>query len=218
MALRHLDLQHGGEHLLVLLPGAYMQPEDFVQAGFFAAVAARKLSLDLCAVALDVATLTAGEALSRLQHEILEPARADYRHVWLGGISLGGLLALCQAAEQPQTVDGLCLLAPYPGSRLTANAIDRAGGLDAWEASPEQLADPEFRAWRWLKSPPAALPAFVGYGTEDRFADGMRRIAECFPPHARCTVPGDHDWPAWQQLWEHFLDQFPDHCAALDQR
>ena len=204
--LRTLDLVRGSDTLLVLLPGAYMQPKDFVAAGFFAALERRELSLDLRIVALDLETITSGAALAMLQQQILDPARANYRRVWLGGISLGGLLAMCQAADQPQTVDGLCLLAPYPGSRLTANAIARAGGLDAWEASPEQLADPEFRAWRWLKSPPAALPAFVGYGSEDRFADGMRRIAECFPAAARHTVPGDHDWPAWQQLWEHFLD------------
>jgi pimeloyl-ACP methyl ester carboxylesterase len=216
--LRTVDLVRGGDTLLVLLPGAYMQPENFVAAGFLAALESRQLALDLRIVALDVATITGSNALLMLQQQILDPARADYRHVWLGGISLGGLLALCQAADQPQTVDGLCLLAPYPGSRLTANAIARAGGLAAWEASPEQLADPEFRAWRWLKSPPVTLPVFVGYGTEDRFADGMRQIAECFPVAARCTVPGDHDWPAWQQLWEHFLDRFPDLCAAPDKR
>ena len=216
--LRTLDLVRGSDTLLVLLPGAYMQPEDFVTAGFFAALEKRELALDLRIVALDLEAITGGAALTMLQQQILDPARADYRRVWLGGISLGGLLAMCQAADQPQTVDGLCLLAPYPGSRLTANAIARAGGLDAWEASPEQLADPEFRVWRWLKSPPAALPAFVGYGTEDRFAEGMRRIAECFPVAARHTAPGDHDWPAWQQLWEHFLDRFTEHSAAHDRR
>lgn len=212
--LSTLDFARGSETLLVLLPGAYMQPEDFVAAGFFAALERRGLALDLRIVALDIATITGSNALAMLQQQILDPARADYRQVWLGGISLGGLLALCQAADQPQTVDGLCLLAPYPGSRITANAITQAGGLDTWEASSEQLTDPEFRAWRWLKSPPSALPVFVGYGTEDRFADGMRRIAERFPAAARRAVPGDHDWPAWQQLWEHFLDHF----AAHDRR
>ena len=212
--LRTLDCVRGSDTLLVLLPGAYMQPEDYVAAGFFSALEKREQALDLRIVALDVETITGSNALTMLQDQILDPARAGYRRVWLGGISLGGLLALCQAADQPHTVDGLCLLAPYPGSRITANAIAQAGGLDNWEASPEQLTDPEFRAWRWLKSPPATLPAFVGYGTEDRFADGMRRIAECFPAAARRTVPGNHDWPAWQQLWEHFLDHF----AAHDRR
>lgn len=204
--LRTLDLVRGGDTLLVLLPGAYMQPEDFVAAGFFTALQKRGLALDLRIVALDVETITGGAALALLQQQILDPARADYRRVWLGGISLGGLLALCHAADTPGSVDGLCLLAPYPGSRLTTAAIDRAGGLDRWQASAEELADPEFRMWRWLQNPPAGLPIFVGYGREDRFAAGMQRIAERFPPAARAVVPGGHEWPVWQQLWEHFLD------------
>jgi len=211
MSLRSLDLIRGSDTLLVLLPGAMMQPEDFCGAGFCTALEQRAVAPDLRIVALDLETITGGAALSLLQHEILEPARNDYRRVWLGGISLGGLLAICQAADQPQTVDGLCLLAPYPGSRLTANAIAAAGGLAAWEPSSEQRADPEFRAWHWLKSPPAALPVFVGYGTEDRFADGMRRIAEHFPAATRRTVAGTHDWPAWRALWDHFLADYATH-------
>ena len=72
--------------------------------------------------------------------------------------------------------------------------------------APEELADPEFRMWRWLQSPPAGLPVCVGYGSVDRFAAGMQRIAERFPPAARHAIPGGHEWPVWQQLWEHFLD------------
>ncbi|WP_306605249.1 hypothetical protein [Azonexus sp.] len=216
-ALRSLRLEQGGRDLLVLLPGAYMRPEDFVAAGFFEMVETHLPTLDLCAVDLDLAIISSGQALSAVRHDILEPARPHYRQLWLGGISLGGLLALAQAADQPQSIAGLCLLAPYPGSRLTSGAIKAAGGLANWQATAEQLTDPEFRVWHWLKSqqtpphptPTAALPAtcpvFIGYGTEDRFADGMRQLADCFPPSARHTVPGGHDWPAWQQLWAAFV-------------
>lgn len=204
--LRTLRHNAGGSTLIVLLPGAYMTPEDFLQAGFFAAVQTRRLKLDVIAVELDLESISAGTALPALQTQILEPGRRSYEQVWLGGISLGGLLALCHNADTPGLIDGLCLLAPYPGSRLTSNAIARAGGLANWQANTDQLTDPEFRMWRWLQQPPADLPVFVGYGNEDRFAAGMRQIAECFPPHARCAVPGGHDWPAWSTLWEHFLD------------
>lgn len=116
------------------------------------------------------------------------------------------MLALCHNADTPGAVDGLCLLAPYPGSRLTTNAITRAGGLSVWQATPEELSDPEFRMWNWLRRPPADFPVFVGYGTEDRFAAGMKQIADCFPASAGQALPGDHDWPVWQRLWEGFLD------------
>lgn len=205
--LRTLGRNTGAANLMVLLPGAYMQPEDFAAAGFFTALSARRLPYDLLAVDLDLEAISAGTALPALQAEILEPARRQgYARIWLGGISLGGLLALGHNADTPGSVDGLCLLAPYPGSRLTTNAIARAGGLASWQATPDQLADPEFRVWRWLQKPPADLPVFVGYGSEDRFAAGMRQIADCFPPNARHAIPGGHEWPVWQLLWEHFLD------------
>lgn len=205
--LRTVERKTGASTLLVLLPGAYMTAADFATAGFFDAIARRQLALDLVAVDLDLEAISSGTALPALQAQILAPARNQgYSQVWLGGISLGGLLALCHNADTPGEVDGLCLLAPYPGSRLTTNAIARAGGLGVWQASAEELGDPEFRAWQWLQKPPVDFPVFVGYGTEDRFAAGMAQIAGCFPEDSRCAIPGDHDWPVWQVLWEHFLD------------
>ena len=205
-ALRTVSQRRGADTLLVLLPGAYMAPEHYIDNGFFRAVDERDLKLDLLAVDLGLDAVSRGEAIPAIIEQILVPARAGYARVWLGGISLGGLLALCLNADHPGTVDGLCLLAPYPGSRLTTNAIERAGGLDVWQATSEETSDPEFRAYRWLAAPPAGFPVFVGHGSADRFADGMRDIAARFPPAARHTVPGGHDWPAWQLLWEHFLD------------
>jgi pimeloyl-ACP methyl ester carboxylesterase len=206
-SLPTLRQTHGAPNLMVLLPGAYMTAADFERAGFFAAVTRRRLGLDVIAVDLDLAAISGGTALPAVQTEIIEPARRQgYERIWLGGISLGGLLSLCHNADSPGSVDGLCLLAPYPGSRLTINAIARAGGLGQWQASTEELSDPEFRMWRWLQAPPADFPVFVGYGSEDRFATGMKQIADCFPPAAALAVPGGHDWPVWQILWEHFLD------------
>lgn len=205
-ALRTLRHDGGGDSLLVLLPGAYMTPEHFAANGFFADADVRHLKLDIVAVDLGLDAVSSGDALPAVIEQILVPARARYRHVWLGGISLGGLLALGLNADRPGLVDGLCLIAPYPGSRLTTNAIKRAGGLDVWQPEDLDLGDPEFRIYRWLKAPPAGFPVFVGYGSEDRFAEGMQVIAERFPAATRCALPGDHDWPAWRQLWEHFLD------------
>lgn len=206
--LNAIGQRSGAPILLVLLPGAYMTANDLVTAGFFEAVAQRRLPLDLLAVDLDLAAISGGTALPALQTEILAPARTEgYRKVWLGGISLGGLLALCHVADTPGAADGLCLIAPYPGSRLTTNAIASSGGLAGWTPDARQLGDPEFRMWRWLQEPPAGFPAFVGWGSGDRFASGMQQIAACFPPQTACCVPGGHDWPAWRALWDHFLDR-----------
>lgn len=187
--------------LLVLLPGAYMTPEDFLAGGVDAAPG----RFDLALPALDLAVISGGTALAAIHGEILVPARtAGYRQVWLGGISLGGLLALAYAADGLGPVDGLCLLAPYPGSRITQAAIAAGGGPRGWQPSPEQLADPEFRVWAWLSRRPPDLPVFCGYGAADRFADGMATLAATLgvTPAVRT---GAHDWSAWTALWQDFL-------------
>lgn len=201
----------GAANLLVLLPGALMTPQHMVQAGLFAAVQERGLALDLMTPDLHAQGVCNSAALDQLQTEILAPARHRYQQVWLGGISRGGQLALSWLAEMDCRVDGMCLLAPYAGSRLTTNAIRRAGGVDGWQPTPEELQDPEFRLWQWLKRPDFKGPIFMGYGEQDRFADGMQLLAERLPAANHCTLPGGHDWPVWQKLWAHFLelDFFP---------
>jgi pimeloyl-ACP methyl ester carboxylesterase len=204
--LRCLRAERGAADMLVLLPGAYMRPENFVEAGFFAEVERRDLALDLCAVAVDMATVSDGRAAEAVRQQLLLPARQTHDRVWLGGISLGGLMTLEITAGHPELVDGLCLIAPYPGSRLVTNAIAHAGGIDAWTPGEEALRDPDARVWHWLKAPPPGRPVFVGHGLQDRFAEGMAQIAERFPPDSRHEVEGDHDWPAWRVLWSRFLD------------
>lgn len=184
-----------------------MTPQHMVQAGLFAEVQQRGLALDLVAPDLHAEGADNQLALSCLEEDWLAPARARYQRVWLGGISRGGQLALSCLAGRTGEVHGLCLLAPYAGGRLTTNAIDRAGGLDAWQARPDQQTDPDVRLWQWLRQPLPRVPVFMGYGAQDRFADGMRLLARNLPDATHVTLPGGHDWAAWLPLWQHFLDQ-----------
>jgi pimeloyl-ACP methyl ester carboxylesterase len=197
----------GAASLLVMLPGALMTPQLMLQVGLFDIVQQRGLALDLLVPDLHALMGCNRAALDVLEVEILAPARVRYQQVWLGGISRGGQLALSCMAERSSRVDGLCLLAPYAGSRLTTNAIRRAGGVEAWQPSTEQLSDPEFRLWRWLKHPDIEVPVFMGYGAQDRFVDGMQLLAGRLPMATHCQLPGGHDWPVWQALWVQFLDQ-----------
>ena len=191
---------------MVLLPGALMTPRHMVDAGMFEAVARRSLALDLLALDLHALMGCNAEALAVLADEVIAPARAQYEQIWLTGISRGGQLTLSCLAEQSAEVDGVCLLAPYPGSRLTTNAIQRAGGLSAWTPSDADLKDPEFRMWQWLRKPTFAGEMCLGYGREDRFADGMQQLAQQLPSAEFAEVEGGHDWAAWMPLWERFLD------------
>lgn len=196
----------GADTVLLMLPGALMTPQHMVQGGLFAELERCPWALDLIAPNLHAEGAENRMALRALQDEWLTPLRAQYRHVWLGGISRGGQLALSAWAGSAR-IDGLCLLAPYAGGRLTTNAIVRAGGLDCWVAPQAQMHDPDVRLWHALQAPPRPVPMFMGYGDRDRFADGMGLLAKHLPL-SRCeVVPGDHDWSAWLPLWRRFLDQ-----------
>lgn len=206
MALLTFEQRGRGNGVLVMLPGAAMRAEDYASEGFFAAAENCIDAPDLVVVGIDAVAATPGD-LADVVEQVLQPRRAAGQRLWLGGISLGGMQALELHIDYPGLIDGLCLIAPYPGSRLTLQAIDRAGGLAAWEADKVQLADPEFRLWHWLRSPPADFPVFAGYGENDRFATGMARLSGCFPVASQRVVPGAHDWPTWRRLWEDFLAQ-----------
>jgi alpha-beta hydrolase superfamily lysophospholipase len=123
---------------MVWLPGAYQTAQDFLTAGFAAAVRRRQASLDLLFVDMEFAYLGDRAALQLLRSDIVLPARTAGVSIWLGGISLGGLTALDYAASCPEEIDGLCLLAPYLGNRILTAEIARAPGLAAWQ--PGELA------------------------------------------------------------------------------
>jgi pimeloyl-ACP methyl ester carboxylesterase len=192
---------------MVLLPAAYTRPEDFLKEGFVKAVRERTLSLDLLCVESQLEHLTDGTLFRRLRHEVVLPARALGCTVWLGGISLGGFVALAYAERYPQEIDGLCLLAPYLGNHMITGEIQRSNGVAEW--TPGHLADDddERRIWRFIKERRAwPAPLHLGFGRDDRFAASHRLMAAALSPESVDTVPGGHEWPAWRHLWENFLD------------
>lgn len=208
-ACAHADRQ--AESLVIMLPGALQQPEDFVQAGFIDAVHKRGLSVDVTLVDLGIEYIgesTDGSTLQRIDAELIQAARKqDYDAIWLGGISIGGMIAMTYADRYPEQLDGLCLLSPYPGNRMMLREIGAAGGLDRWHADAGADADAERAMWRWLQSGAAQARIHLGYGRQDRFAPGLQLVAEALASHHVDTIPGGHDWPTWEKLWGNFLDQ-----------
>lgn len=204
--------------LLVMLPGAYDTPRDFIQQGFVEAVRERGLDVDLQLVDAHVAYYTGQTILERLQHDVIEPARQQgYAQIWLAGISIGGMGSLVYTATHPSDITGVVALAPYLGPRNISVDVVRAGGLRSWPAQVQSLPEDDIdrRLWLWLKSrawPDSAQTQpllYWGYGVSDRFAIGHKVVAESMPADKVFTVEGGHDWPAWIALWRQMLDQLP---------
>lgn len=212
--MRHLtDLAQPGQPsdtLVILLPGAYHQPEDFIREGFVRAVRQRQLAIDLIMAELAFSHVADQGALPEIHNSLIQPAMAaGYQKIWLAGISIGGYVAMAYASRHPGQLAGLLLLAPYPGNRMTTGEIACAGGIQAWtpDAMPDE--DTERRNWHWLKAHAnsADIEIHLGYGEDDRFAEGHLMMAQALPVARVNKIPGDHAWPVWRQLWHNFLDK-----------
>ncbi len=224
-AIRHLRLegrpgQPGRGTLVLMLPGIASPPEEFVEAGFPAALAARAPGAEVRLLDSHYAYYEDRSILARLLAEQVLPARSQgFERIWLVGISLGGLgsLGLLADAEAGPAgggrLAGVVALAPYLGTAGLAREIAAAGGPVAWAATPAstqpETGQPrpplERRIWRHLATRPGGAPVHLGFGTGDRFAHSHRLLAPLLPADHVATRPGGHDWPVWRALWDDWL-------------
>jgi pimeloyl-ACP methyl ester carboxylesterase len=213
--------------LLVLLPGAHMAPEELLREGFVQAVRQRQLAVDVRIADAHLGYVVEGSMLKRLHQDVVMPARAQgYRRIWLAGISLGGYVAMGYAQQHPGQVEGIFAIAPYLGRRPLVQAVAAAGGPAPWRASaqPRDAQDHDHALWMWLTQPGVHAaasagmpPLYLGYGTEDRFAQGHALLAGLLPSSRVATAPGGHDWPPWRTLWAQWLDRglLPRSCEPV---
>ncbi|MCU0796719.1 MAG: alpha/beta fold hydrolase [Akkermansiaceae bacterium] len=189
--------------LVVLLPGRWSEPEEFAAEGFTDLVRARHPQARIVAPDLHVGYYMAGMAADRIEQEIIAPARrTGVKRITLVGISMGGLGALMHAAEYPQSADQLVLLSPFAGEEEVIDEIAAAGGLARWQvAEPLAPRDYSRRLWRhFQKQPPTGIR--LGCGESDRLAPTSRLIAaELLDRNDALWLPGDHDWPTWNELY-----------------
>lgn len=199
--------------LIILLPGAYQLPEDFIEQGFVSSLVENGLPIDLIMAELSFNDIVDETAFTQIHQELVEPAISKgYKNIWLAGISIGGYVAIAYANRYADLLAtplaGLLLLAPYPGNRITTGSITSSGGLDAWELSATHENDIELSNWNWLKTHAASteIEVYLSYGRDDRFADGHRMMAQILPDHNVESIAGVHSWPVWHQLWGNFLN------------
>ena len=205
--LEPADPRRSAPQRVLLLPPAYSGPRDFLREGFADAVRTRGLDLDLVFIELRLQSVTDRSAVAELARLIAAARSSGCVTVWLGGISLGAFIALACAEHHFRELDGLCLFAPYLGSHIVTQEIERAGGLERWEPGDCADTDEERRIWRFIKRQVRGpLPIHLGLGRDDRFGERHRTLAAALAAENVDTVPGGHEWPVWRSLWERFLD------------
>jgi hypothetical protein len=206
---------NSASQLWVMLPGAYMKPADFIEAGFIQTLRSRQLPHDVALLEATVVDVANGSALLFLQ-DFLRAEGTKPRRICLLGISLGAHLALaCLAsgaksiheAQAAARISCACLLAPYLGPRDIVAEVSSSGTLAQWQPPPFEPEDIDRRIWQWLQrmSEPTA-EIYLGYGREDRFAKAHALLAQALPASHVDVVPGIHSWSVWSALWNRHLD------------
>jgi pimeloyl-ACP methyl ester carboxylesterase len=204
------------DRLVVLLPGRGGHAEDFQKGGFLDVARQAGLRADVVAVDAHLAYYANRTIVVRLHEDVIGPAKArGCREVWLVGVSMGGLGALLYAQQYPEEVTGICLLAPFLGSKATLKEIEDAGGLRSWSPR-EPLAPDDYQRsiWKWLKANTGnaanhPILIYLGYGTDDAFAGSNALLSDALPQARVFREKGGHDWPVWKQLWTDFLERAP---------
>jgi pimeloyl-ACP methyl ester carboxylesterase len=190
--------------LLVLLPGRGDKAGDWAAHGFISDLRATGLPLDVVAVDAHYGYYVKRTFLERMRADVLEPARKQYKQIWILGASMGGLGSLIVASGLPGAVDRIILLSPFLGPDSVIEKIQAAGGPARW--TPTDLTDPYQRVWQWLQQytrPGTPMPPIMlGFARQEGMASDHRLLAQLLPADRVFEVDGRHGWVAWRQLWQ----------------
>jgi pimeloyl-ACP methyl ester carboxylesterase len=207
--------------LVVMLPGAYSVPQDFIDEGFVAALRAQRFDVDVLLADAHLGYARNGTLLERLHDDALLPARRDgARRIWLVGISLGGFASLGLLMQHAELLDGILTIAPYVGRPELLKQVAAAGSAQAFAQHARPDGDFEAELWTWLgRSTPALRDKIHLYaGSQDRLIAGQRLFAASLAADHVLEVAGDHDWPAWKALWARWLMRAPWPRGSIEAR
>jgi pimeloyl-ACP methyl ester carboxylesterase len=197
---------------VVFLEGRSDTPTSFARAGFPEALRDHGIVAAMVAPDAHLGYYFKRILVQRLHQDVVLPARALGReHIWMVGVSAGGLGALAYTREHPEAVTGVLVLGPFLGDEKVLQEIAAAGGPHRW-TPPAVIASDDYGRdmWRFLKrygDGAADLPPlYLAFGEGDRLAPGARMLAELLPADHVLSIPGGHDWTTWSRLWGRFLD------------
>ncbi|MCC6544501.1 MAG: alpha/beta hydrolase [Nitrospirae bacterium] len=200
----------GKNNLFVFLHGRGGSARDFEDNGFVQETRKEDLPVDIVSVEAQLGYYLNQSIVKRLKKDVIGPARAaGYEHVWIVGVSMGGLGALLYARAYPEDIDGLLLIAPYLGDPPVIKEISDSGGVMKWHPLEIDETDWQRELWKWLQSytskPKNTSGLYLAYGLDDKFYTSDNLLAEVLPGSHVFTVKGGHDWPTWRYLWSEFI-------------
>jgi pimeloyl-ACP methyl ester carboxylesterase len=198
--------------LVVVLPGRADNLRRLRDSGMAEAIQSVWADADVTYAEVTLDYYRQGNAPQRLHDEVIAPARARYRSVWLAGASLGGMGTLLYDAHYPKDVDGMVLLAPYVGDRPLLTEIDLAGGIAHWNPGPQRAftADSWQRElWRHVQAlshdRQRTAQVWLAYGNEDRLREAMPLLTPALHADHVFVREGGHAWRVWTPAMREIL-------------
>jgi len=186
-----------------MLPGRGDRADTFLKEGF--QDAGKRYGFDTLLVDAHFGYYRKRELIPRLHEDIVLPARkAGYENIWLLGISMGGFGSVLYAAQYPDEIDGVILLAPFLGNENVIDEIEESGGLAHWDPAKSGLEAHEIAMWSWLQEETMGAsqkPLILGYGQSDRLAGTYQVLLEPLDSSDVYTTEGGHNWKTWRILW-----------------
>lgn len=195
--------------LVVFLPGRDDAVAAFEQNGFVEALRQKEINADMVSVDAHPGYYLEKKFLERLKIDVIDPARqSGYEKVWLVGVSMGALGSLLYLNHYPEEISGVVLIGPYLGDREIVEEIRSSAGLSSWSPGIVDKGDWQRGLWKGLqdfREKKNLPPVYLGYGRDDRYAEGAELFSGLLPEERVYAVRGGHLWPVWRSLWNLFL-------------
>ena len=200
--------------LIILLHGKGGKASDFEKAGFIQAARDKGLLVDMIAVNGHLGYYFKRNLIERLRNDIIEPALTKgYKHIWLVGVSVGGLGTMLYSMNYPEEIDGILLMAPFMGNSGSIEMIVKSGGLSKWDPDTARIKKWQKDLWNYIKEVTAKSDAkpliYLAYGTDDGYVPTSKVLEEVIPAERIFNSKGGHNWRAWTPLWKDFIDKSP---------
>jgi pimeloyl-ACP methyl ester carboxylesterase len=200
-------------NLIVFLRGIGGSHRSFESEGLVADIRERGLPYDMVAPNAHLGYYSGRTLIERLREDVILPARAQgYEQIWLVGFSMGGLGSLLYIREQPQDIQGVCLIAPFLGYKKILREIEAAGGVRDWTPGEyDPVDDWERMLWHWVQGEVRSggfdPPVYLFFGDQDSYVEGQQLLATVLPPERVGTLEGQHDIATFKNLWRQFLER-----------